>query len=335
MPDELIPADTETTVPPPKSDGVSGLLDGINGKLATLGAIVTAIVGFNSTLTSCSNDTVNRYAAFRSAVTTEETFWKDRYSEYVQISAEQDKTLRKQKLFAIAALAQHPVPSFEEYSLGFFSSGTERIEAIKRLDAMRDTLKAALATDRTGDPEVAAAVQQAAAFERVQAETVQADTATAGSAEAPMSQGAVTKVVDASPNTLPQTLSLGKPTGWDIDLFWCAGGGPDNERNNYAIALDRARKLRDLASRGARLTPGVWLGRVRLRVLPELQQGGRYPALGSGNTLSIDPGNGEPEAAAAMLGFLNKSQPQFSQIASDAGSRYYISGYVCNASPTP
>lgn len=312
---------------------VGGMLDGINGKLATLGAIVTAIVGFNSALTSCSKDTVARYEAFRGAVTTEESFWKDRYTEYVAISSEQNKDVRRQKLFAIAALAQHPVPSFAEYSFGLMDPGKERKEAVTRLSAMRETLLAALATDRTGDPAVAAAVQQSVAFEREQAETVSAAAAPDQTPAPGLKPDVVTAQVDITPTTVPQTLSLGKPSGWDIDLFWCAGGGDETEKRNYALALDRARRLGSASTAGRPVAPGVTLGRIRLRVLPELKQGGRYPALGSGNTLSVDGGNGEPEAAAAVLSLLNKVQPAFNQAASDAGSRFYLSGYVCNAGP--
>lgn len=311
---------------------MADILEGLNGRIATIGAIITGIVGFNSALTSCSADTVNRYAGFRGAVQTEEGFWKDRYTEYVEIVGEENPKVRKDKLFALAALAQHDVPKFEEFRLGLFDSGDARKVAIERLNGMRDTLNAALTSATTGDPDVAAAVQQSVAFDDVQQAEVPARSGGETSVEVQAATVATVAAVSVgTPDFTNQVLSAGTPSGWDIDVFWCAGGGNENETTNYSSAVDVAKQLAAQASTGRPLSVGVKLGRVRLRPLPDLRQGGSYPARGSGNTLRAESSTGEQLAASALLTALNGSNHKFSITGSRMVTPFYMSAFVCGA----
>jgi hypothetical protein len=307
---------------------MSGLLDNVNGRLAT---VVAAIVSINSGLSSCSTETANRYSGFRTAVATEETFWKDRFADYTNVMGTADKEERARKLWALAALAGHGVPDFAEYRLGLFDDRAAIKAAQARLNGMRDTLNAALTTARAANPEVASAVQKSVAFDSQQEKLAASAVA---SPDAPPVADPLTRINTTAPNHDNLTLSNGSPGGWDIDIFWCEGGIPTTESANYTLALDRAQRLAQLASAKAKLSPSVLLGRVRLRPLPELRQGGGYPAPGSANTIRAESSQAEQDAAAALMAVLNRYSPGFTLAGSNSPTPTYLSAFVCGTPAT-
>jgi len=321
--DPIAPADTAAE----QKGGISGLLGGVNGRIATIGAIITAIVGINSSLSSCSADTANRYAAFRTAVSTEEGFWKDRFSEYSEIMDTQDADDRKRKLWALAAMAGHDVPDFAEYRLGLFDDRGAIQAARKRLQGMRDTLNGALTSEITADPKVADAVQKSLEFDGQQDKLAE----TPASPDVPPPADPIATISGNKPDYRTLTLSNGTAKGWDIDVFWCAGGMSDVEMGNYSVALDRAQRLAKLATAGQKLSPSFTLGRIRLRALPELRQGGAYPAPGSGNTIRAEASKDEQEAAGALMSALNHVSPGFTLAGSNSPTPWYLSAFVCGA----
>lgn len=308
------------------------ILSLLNDRLTAVGAIAAAIVGLNGALTTCSTDTTNRYSAFRGAVSGEETFWKDRFTEYSEDVAVKDPDERHGKLMALAALSQHQVPTFEEFWLGPFVTSPKNA-AREQLNNLRQSLITALSNDR--DQQVADLVRQSAHFEKTeQAAKPQDGVAT----DAPRTQK--TQAAPQAPTLATQVIGIGSTTGWDLDVFWCTTDNDAGNAANYDYARTVATALGVVASRQHSLAPGVMLGRVQLRPLPQLVQGtADYPVRGSGNTLLVDNDSGEQEAAAALLKVLTGSNLALPFTARTTtapdGSKYYMSAYVCGAPPKP
>jgi hypothetical protein len=301
-------------------------VEALQKRVTTLGAIVATLVGLNSALTTCSTDTTNRYAAFRTAVSGEENFWKDRFNEYADDVAITDENQRHGKLMALAALSQHPVPKFEEYWLGPGVSGPKEA-AEEQLKNLRQSLIAALSNDR--DKQVAELVRQSVHFEKTEQGTKPDDGTTTS---APGTQPVQT--ADQAPSLETQVVGIGPAEGWDIDVFWCAADTDAGNVANYNYAKRVANGLGSVATKQHPVGPGVMLGRVQLRPLPQLVQGrGDYPVRGSGNTLLIGADSGEQEAGTALLKVLTKSNFDFAPRQTMDGSKYYMSAFVCGAPP--
>ncbi len=304
--------------PPPKDS-----LDRATTLITRLGALVAAVVGLNTLLTTCASDTTARYATFRTSVSTEETYWKDLYKDYLDTfdsETTKDPEQKKAKLFAIANLANHEVPDFAEFSV----PQPLKVQAQNRLQSMRKSLIDAL-QDKTASGDAVADAARNAAFLN--------DEATAPKSEDP-AQAPVTKMATvggaASLSYQTQVLTYGKhDNGWDIDVFWCQGV---DEEAYYAKALAAAQVLADQAASSQPVASGVSLGRIRLRSLPAaFQDNPAYAA--HGVTLVYDRGPGEQAAAAAIQKFLAGKQPKtpFSLVQSTGQSKWYLSAFVCPA----
>lgn len=305
------------------------ILNLLQDRIAQIGAIAGVLVTLNGGLTTCSNDRANRYAGFRAAVASEEAFWKDRFADYSADVAIKDPEERHGKMMALAALSQHPVPMFEEYSFGPFASDSPKKAAEDRLANLRRSLMKALINDR--DREVAELVRQSADFEQSE-QAVKPESAASAAVPAPQ------KVQPAvrGPSLETQVLGIGPAEGWDVDVFWCTTDSDAANMDNYNYAKTVATRLGAIASQQVNLGPGVRLGRVQLRPLPQLVQGsGDYPVRGSGNTLLVDDESGEKDAAAALLKVLVNVGANFSQSLIRDGSKDYMSAFVCGTAPLP
>lgn len=135
----------------------------------------------------------------------------------------------------------------------------------------------------------------------------------------------------ATPVASPQLLTLGTATGWDIDMFWCAG---DGAAANYAVARAAAMAIAGPAARSTPIASGVRLGRIRL--LPVRPQDGalwRRAMQGRSLLLVTDGGPGEADAARAVLGQLPglgaAVVDQQTIGGNQAISRWYLSGFAC------
>ncbi|MEO5938976.1 MAG: hypothetical protein ABIQ43_08185 [Sphingomonas sp.] len=327
------PIEQPQSDPLPPTDK-SGWLDGATQRIIALGAVATAIVGLGSQLNACSEQKIQRYAAFRAAVTAEEGFWKDRLDDYAAIAAEEKDLVRKRKERALNALAAHAIPKFSEYDIATIDGGDEVALAQERLRQMKTDLAKAIAT--SDDPESAGAGQAAVAFDDSQAALAQRAVAETV-APAPANPAAPPKFAlnqpTATPNPNTQVLVRGNPKGWDIDVFWCAGGPEATENANYAAARRAAATLAGLSGQGVNIAPSVFLGQVRLRPLPLLRQGGGYPAPGSNMTVRAEADPAEQDAAAAVIGKLGSQG--FTLASSETATKWYMSAFVCRANQAP
>src|SRR5438309_4605484 len=303
---------------------MSEIAELLRDRLTIVSGIVGLVVAFNTALTTCSTDTTNRYSAFRTAVAGEETFWKERFAEHAEGNAIADENQRHGKLIALAALSQHPVPKFEEYWLGPFVHSPKNA-AENELTSLRQSLINALMNDR--DRQIAELVRQSAHFEMTQAAKPQDGASAAAGTQK-------VQAPEQAPSLETQVLGIGPTQGWDLDVFWCTADTEAGNVENYNYAKKVATVLGGYASGQFKLAPGVMLGRVQLRPLPQLVQGtADYPVRGSGNTLLVDNDAGEQEAATALLTRLTKSDAKFAQAPTTEGSKYYLSAFVCGTPP--
>ncbi len=317
-------------------DVVGNFLETITSRVTVLGGIVAAIVTLNSGLSSCSKDNIERYSTFRTAVDSEEKFWAGLYDQYLATfeplpegaNPEAEKTKRAEKVKAIQALTSHAVPDFKEHQLGLFWNATAaQHQASTNIAAIKKGLVDALS--RSGDPQVAQSTQ-AAIFQADEAQIVRTPTA----AQAAQSSAEPVAVAQQSVQTgavisyQSQTLALGDPKGWDIDVFWCAG---PNEATLYGKAGAVAQQLANAANgTGSKLPAGdLLVGRIRLRSVPAKLQGNGYPA--TGLWIRIDGGDGEKVAGTALINFLNTSQSTpFKLSLIERKTNWYLSVFVCS-----
>lgn len=122
----------------------------------------------------------------------------------------------------------------------------------------------------------------------------------------------------------PQTIARGPDSGWDVDVFWCAGPG---EAGNYAAAREAGILLGIEAARGRAIASGVRVGRVRLRTIRERGRG-NWPA---GFYVISDGGDGEDAAADAAAAFLmGKQVPVGRKQSRGKPTASYFSVFACN-----
>lgn len=130
-----------------------------------------------------------------------------------------------------------------------------------------------------------------------------------------------------------QLLTVGAPTGWDLDVFWCDGPGA---AESYAAARAAAIALAGPAAATQAIAPGVRLGRVQLRpIRPQDTSVWRAAMKGRSLLVVADPGKGEVEAAEAIVRKILTSAAVIDQ--SELGtpqspSRWYLSVVACPSS---
>jgi hypothetical protein len=301
-------------------------LEALSGPVAKISAIVAALVAFNTSITTWSNGTVQRYAGFRSAVTAEETFWKERFDDYFEaLALDPSSPNRRAKLSALSILADHQIPDFKEYRLGLFDDVEAKKTATERLRAMQKNLRDAIAEPAASDSVVAAERKVVNAFDVEQSAVGQKPDVTQQAAQA-------RPEIKVSPAPTPsrdtQLLAAGDPNGWDVDVFWCAGREP--EQGIYESARKVAERLADAAGPGASRPEGLEkLGRIRLRVLPELRQGAGKGYPDSGAVIRFEPGGPEAAAATALRTLIDPGARVFSLEPVRTRTEWYLSVFVC------
>jgi hypothetical protein len=314
-----------------ESAAKGSLLDHVGRRLGLVTAIIGIFVTVNATLSTCSKESIDRSTSFRAAVKAEEDYWSQLYREYLSVVGEKDQEARKAKLFALNELAKHEIPPFSEFRSSLFGSNDEqRTIAIDRLTGMKNSLRTALASPQSSDSDVAQAVR----FD-VQQEAV------SGAVPAAEAAGIIRPA--ATPSRMlsyaTQLIGSGPDNGWDLDVFWCAGG---SEQAKYSAAFELASQLGAKANAKSPIAPGVLLGKIKLRSLPLSRQepAGIYP--NRGNLVVHDGGKGEEQAARAVRSALARQAPPLT-VATSVGKQtpYYLSIFVCSvggetpAAPAP
>ena len=103
---------------PPKETAESSTRDKMSWAIGILGAIIGIAISVHGCTITQSKESSDRYAAFRTAVLTEEKSWKDLYDEYLKTFEKEqleNAPLRQNKLFALQAIAARDIASFQEF----------------------------------------------------------------------------------------------------------------------------------------------------------------------------------------------------------------------------
>jgi hypothetical protein len=296
-----------------------------------IGSIIAAVVGANTALTSCTAQTVARHQSFRQAVDAEEGYWRDLYADYLKVFAKDVQPEEKEaRLFALSVLAERPVPNFEEHSLGPFDRGGLRQLAIQRLSTMKTQLRESLERPESSTEAVSAKLRDQNWTSAV------ANIRTAQDRASPDGQTEVDQLTqvqaDGPISYQPRTLALGSSKGWDIDVFWCGGGGPSYETVSFSEAMSVASVLADRSSSKSAVG-GQALGRIRLILLPESKQGGIYPVRGSGSQIRPERKPAEVRLASQIRAMLPAGN-RFAVVPSDTVTPWYLSLFICPAPGT-
>lgn len=296
----------------------------------TIGVVVGGIVAINAGVTALLSESVARASSFRTAVSSEEAYWRGLYQDYLatfdkDIAA--DEARREAHYQTIASLAEHPVPDFAEFN--FFVSASARADARDRLAQMQWDLKTTLLDPKNGPAKTITANQQQI-FEQEQfaVEARPADRDARQSAIESAPAPVAGKVSASRLSYATRVLAVGKSNGWDIDIFWCQG--PD-EGVHFAQAVNVATLLGNKSSAGERVG-GEILGRVRLRSLPkDVQSKPEYaprgPIIVADNAAEKALAKGITDALAAA-----RTPVTFQHVPGASGTAWYIGAFVC---PTP
>lgn len=274
------------------------------------------------------------YAAFRGAVTRDELYWQSLYDQFLTIFGKDfgaQPEARRAKLIALYTLAQHPLPSFDEFAV----PAAEKRTALDRLTTMQAGLLNNIEEQGANDPLLAAELERRS-YKGKAAEALPPAPGANPHAAAPTVRPAPAPPV-AAPGSPPAatdragtivTLSPLSATGWDLDIFWCEG--PDAAANR-STAMQLGNAMAPLAKAGRSIAPGVTLGRIRVRPASiAFQQQPRSPAAGA--AIIYDTRPGERQAAQALQSSFNTvlNADRFVVRGSDgAQTRWYLSAFVC------
>jgi hypothetical protein len=312
-----------------------------------LGSVIGIFVTVNAVIVGCSNTAVSRANDYRAAVGQEEEFWSKLYDKYLAaIATDDDEAQRRKKLMAIALLATHDTPSFEEYRPWYLSNEGPDPAAVS-IDKMRQVLFDALTDETVSSPATAqeiaffldekASIRERAARDEGDAPPETPPQVTAGAERrtevAQVAQTADAVVLPAASGTLLEPvvgstiLTAGASDGWDMDVFWCMG---EDDARNYTRAVRVSDALAAAAAGGRPIAAGVKPGRIRLRSLPPSQQQDGFYAR-QGTSIIWDPGPGEEDAAQATAIFVrSRSGIALKPIRSGGTlTPWYLSVFIC------
>lgn len=320
MPPSLTSTSTEAS--PEKSR--EALLESLSRRVTLIGSIIAILVALNTMVSSWGAQSAAREKSFRDAVELEETFWRERYSEYISLFADNiGEGQRRARLFVLNELINRPVPSFEEFK-AWRGDHVSRTLAVERLNLLSTRLREALATPGLSDPAVIQ-VRQAENFQRTvetgghdRAQRIAEAEPVAATISGPTEQ----RIVYGT-----RTIAVGDPRGWDVDVFWCANAAEPVASVNYGEGLRIARIIAAQSELN-----GDPRGRVRLAMLPLERQGEEYPRTGVGREIRPDSGDAAERAVARQISeLLARSGLALRQVDNDGGtSRYYLSLFVCS-----
>lgn len=356
-------------------------LERLSRRVGIMGGLIAAMVAITGLITSYSERANARLASFRSAVASEEEFWRDRYRDYqdvfdadAQPDNEEERTAR---LFALTVLSDRQVPHFGEFWEDTWFGDREELRnaASRSLCEMRSKLRDALQSKRTGGaaaaeeirtqsfdnddstlsrkavqavdtcdkllPQQVEAVAEKAAEEAKEAKAAQAGADAKPTAGAPKAVSAPT--APSAPIGHPalgvsyetRVLGTGPETGWDVDVFWCAAPENTTEASNYQTALRHALTLSGYANAKRNLGPGVFLGRVRLRVLPLSRQNRLYAMPGDPAFIRAESSDRAEADAGTYLQRALGGAGVVRILPGGKRTQWYLSVFVCGSASAP
>lgn len=125
-------------------------------------------------------------------------------------------------------------------------------------------------------------------------------------------------------------VALGRPNGWDVDIFWCEG---ENAAFNRARAEAAAAALGQTP--GERIAPGIVLGRIQAGARSSKPQRADAPDTGAGRFVLTDSSRGNAAAVAAIIATIAaRTGSSYTSRPSATPRPWYIQLFDCTR-PTP
>lgn len=313
---------------------------GLLGMFAILGS---ALVGFNSMVTSCSSDKAAKDAAQLHRIEQRERFWTEAMKDFDGVvSAASAASAPKQFYVArCMLLALRTAPFVEAPRVSRISEdGTEDMSADlftynSRVDKLQQAFIDQIGNKKIVDSECGAAFERARIKEERRKDLTEREAIGAAVKVEP----ATVKGYDPPPpvagaiavrqDQISLTPISGK--GWDIDVFWCERELEADSQTNFVEALTLAQKLAAEEKKGNTLK-GSLLGKIRVRKLPSnLLATPEYKDYAGLRMVVIDDAN-EHSLIEGMIG-LDQNLSRLDRGPQNTAPRtqWYVSAFFCKA----
>lgn len=294
--------------------------------LAIMTGIITAMVGLNTLVVSCTSGRLETAAREQRQAEVEEQFWLERFRELDEIQGStvlSDKQKVQRVRFQVRLAAARRINQSPMLN-----------ESMRRRFAIAHALDSEFGTYVSNMPPPLGAAANDADYGFTEA----ARLATAGdSSESSAGGDDVAITTNATPYTRQNLIQLSPSVAnrWDFDIFWCASQDEAVADANFRIALRVGEYLRDANGTFS----DERFGRVRVRVLPVSLQGRGYPQENDGLSIGYDRRNADELALATevanalageetvQLSFLLRPKVQ--------RTRWYLSMFICGDRTAP
>jgi hypothetical protein len=258
---------------------------GVAGLVAFIGS---AFIGFNSLVTSCASEHVNRDAAQLHAIEEQERFWTEAMQELSEVVKDKEKPESNYDA-RCRLLARRTAPFSGGQSLaaapvdGDTAPPSQEVAelSVRVLNLQNEFAK------QIKDPAVVGPRCSLEFEQRKQTEIAHTDALKEVAKEVAQAASADSGVPYQSIATRQDLITLSGPSkGIDVDVYWCESARDAQSTTNFKNALLLGQRLAGYATNGRKLSFGDQsdaVGQVRVRILPrsQLQPGSSYaPAIG-------------------------------------------------------
>lgn len=313
---------------------------GFVGLFALVGS---ALVGFNSLVSGCSNDRAVRNAAQLHRIEQREQFWTEAMRDFDEVVKERSQAGtagHENWKDRCSLLALRTAPFVENAGAGRFAAdGIETMSAelfdynarVDRLqqafvDQIKKTALVGQACSVTFDNTRLVAISREDEKERGKAPAAQPGK----SSEAPIRYQApppVAAAIVARQDVI--ALTPASENGWDIDLFWCERSVGADSESNFKEALVLARQLADQQQQGNPLRTNR-LGRIRVRMLAStLSDDAQYRQY-SGHRYAVRDHDNEKSLVDGLIQFDSALEPMVRDTSNIAArTPWYVSLFYC------
>jgi hypothetical protein len=288
-----------------EKDNKSSVRDSRIGMLGLATVFASALVGFNSFVVSCSTDRAGRDATQLHQIEERERFWTEAMRDLSDILRSRAELAGKpgaaewEKRCTVLALRTAPFVQLPRTTNLAPDGEIEMSGNLLELNSRVYKLQTAFVSQIRSTDIVGASCSKQYQDERFR--TVEATEREERSLadDDPVAVEQVTQAIVTHQDLIELT-PPGK-TGWDIDIFWCQRSSPTAANANFDNAMKLAKSLADQARATGKLDD-LYLGRIRVRVLPQHLQGtDQYRSSASARTVWWEGNLPEEERVARAL----------------------------------
>lgn len=310
------------------------------GPLGMITIVATALVGFNTLVTSCAADRAARDAAQLHKIEQRERFWTEALRELSDILAAKEENPAgggwKSRCLLLASRTAPFVVGKEPEGTrdpdGEIRTTQELLQLDKRAYKLEDRFRDQLEDERVVTNECSTRFTVALIAENIRRKELRQ----AGKSDEEAAVIEPAQMVGSITAREEQIALTGQsPTGWDIDVFWCERSVDQASDRNFRRALWLGEQLA-ARERLAGTNEDYQIGRIRVRMLSEaLLRSPAYRFYASGRKVVSDADNEVGLVSAVrQLDPLLVDSPRPDNTTAPA-TPYYISVFYCAAGSPP